>query len=201
MTTTTVSAPVTLADTLPVSRLRDPALVVGGALLTAAMAQVSIPLGFTPVPLTGQTFAVLLVAAALGARRAVASQALYWVLGAVGLPFYANSAGGWSAATGATFGYFVGFVLAAFLVGSLAERGNDRTVLTSTSTMALGTVAIYACGVTWLARSLDVPLYSGTGQDAFTYGLTPFLVGDALKLLLAAGLTPLAWRLVTSLQD
>lgn len=190
-----------LSDFLPSVRFRAAALVLGGALLTAGAAQISIPLGFTPVPITGQTFAVLLVSAALGWRLAVSSQALYWLLGATGLPFYAGATGGWSAATGSTFGYFVGFVVAAAFVGHLAERGQDRTFATSFTVMAAGTIVIYACGVTWLARHLGVPFYSGDGKDAFTYGLTPFIAGDIVKMLLAAALTPGAWWLLRDRAD
>jgi len=192
----TTATPLTLADTLPQVRWRTPALVVGASLLTAVAAQIKIPLGFTPVPITGQTFAVLLVGATLGAWRAAASQSLYWLLGAVGLPFYAGGSGGWTAATGSTFGYFIGFVVAAALVGLLAQRGNDRALLSSLAAMAIGSITIYACGVSWLAHSLGVPFYSGDGKDAFTYGLAPFLVGDLLKMVLAGVLTPLAWRAV-----
>jgi biotin transport system substrate-specific component len=198
---TTVPAPITLADALPAVRLRSAVLVVGAALLTAAAAQISIPLGFTPVPITGQTFAVLLTAAALGSRLGVASQGLYWLLGAVGLPFYAEGAGGWTAATGATMGYFVGFVLAAAFVGHLAERGQDRNVSTSIPAMLAGTAIIYAAGVSWLAHSLDVPFYAGDGADAFTYGLAPFIPGDIVKLVLAAVITPAAWRALQRAQD
>lgn len=189
----TLSRPATLADAVPAVRFRSASLVVGGALLTAAAAQVSIPLGFTPVPVTGQTFAVLLVSAALGWRLAVSSQALYWVMGAVGMPFYSGATGGWRVATGSTFGYFVGFACAAALVGHLAERGQDRSFVTSFTAMSAGTVVIYACGVTWLAHHLGVPLYSGDGKDAFTYGLAPFIIGDLVKMLCAAALTPTAW--------
>ncbi|MGA1053483.1 MAG: biotin transporter BioY [Ilumatobacteraceae bacterium] len=188
--------PLTLADTLPAIRSRTAVLVLAGALVTAAAAQVQIPLGFTPVPISGQTFAVLLVASTLGARRAVASQSLYWLLGAIGLPFYAGGQSGWTAATGSTFGYFVGFVVAAALVGSLAERGHDRTLLGSAAAMGIGTIAIYVFGITWLARDLDVPLFSGDGHDAFSYGLAPFLIGDLVKLILAAVSTPAAWRMI-----
>ena len=130
----TFAAPPTLAFRLgprTVAAARATALVVGGALLTAAAAQLTIHVPWTPVPITGQTFAVLLVAAALGMRLGVASQALYVVLGAVGLPFYAGAEGGWTAATGSTAGYLVGFVLAAAIVGRLAERGQDRSLLTA----------------------------------------------------------------------
>jgi biotin transport system substrate-specific component len=192
----TVAAPITLVDVLPLTRWRTATVVVGATLLTAVAAQVRIPLGFTPVPVTGQTFAVLLVAAALGARRAMASQGLYWAMAAVGLPVFSDLRGGWDVATGATAGYVVGFILAAGLVGLLAERGQDRTFMTSVPTMLLGSVVIYTTGVLWLSRSLDLPLYTGDGRDAFTLGLTPFIVGDLLKVVLAAVLTPAAWALV-----
>jgi biotin transport system substrate-specific component len=192
----TIAAPITLADVLPLTRWRTATLVVGAALFTAVAAQVRIPLGFTPVPVTGQTFAVLLVGAALGARRAMASQALYWVMAAVGIPVFSDLRGGWDVATGATAGYVVGFVIAAGLVGLLAERGQDRSFATSVPTMLLGSVVIYTTGVLWLSRSLDLPVYSAEGRDAFSLGLTPFIVGDLLKVVLAAVLTPAAWALV-----
>ena len=196
MSTTAVAAPRTLAETLPAVRLRTPALIVAGALLTALAAQIRIPLGFTPVPITGQTFAVLLAGAALGSWRAMASQALYWLTGIVGLPFYTGGKSGWKVATGSTFGYFIGFVLAAGLIGFLAERGQDRNLISSISAMAAGSVVIYVCGVAWLAHSIHVPVYAGNGKDAVSYGLAPFLVGDLLKLALAALSTPAAWALV-----
>jgi biotin transport system substrate-specific component len=173
---------------------RTAALVVGGALLTAAAAQVSIPLGFTPVPITGQTFAVLLVGGSLGWKRGAASQFLYVALGAVGLPFYAPNAegarGGWQLATGSTAGYLVGFVVAAAVVGWLAERGQDRRLDTSVPAMLAGSAVIYLFGLVWLAHSLGVD-----SSTAIEYGLTPFLIGDAIKLALAGALLPAAWRL------
>lgn len=172
-------------------RARTAALVVGGALLTAAAAQLTIRLPFTPVPITGQTFAVLLVGGALGMRRGSASLLLYVALGAAGLPFYAEGEGGWTAATGSTAGYLVGFVLAAALVGRLAERGQDRRMDTSVPAMLAGTALIYLCGVTWLAHSLGVD-----STTAMEYGLTPFVIGDLLKLALAGAALPAAWRLV-----
>jgi len=191
----TMTAPRTLGATLPAVWWRSAALVLGGALLTAVAAQISIPLSFTPVPLTGQTFAVLLVGTALGARLGILSQLLYLALGLV-FPFYSGGASGWDVLTGATLGYFVGFVVAAGFVGFLAERGQDRKFATSVTAMLAGSAIIYVFGVTWLAFHLDIPFYSGDGQDAFTFGLAPFIVGDIIKLLLAAGITPLAWRAV-----
>ena len=131
----------TLADTIPGARTRDAVLIVGFALLTAAAAQISIPLGFTPVPITGQTFAVLLAGGALGAWRGAASQFLYIALGAIGLPFYADGDGGWSAATGSTAGYLVGFIVAAAIIGWMAERGQDRKVSTAIPAFLAGSVA------------------------------------------------------------
>lgn len=179
--------PLVLADLAPGERARDLALVLGGAALVGALAQLAVPLPFTPVPVTGQTLGVLLAGTALGWRRATASLALYAVAGVAGVPWFAGHAHGWG---GASFGYIVGFVLAAGLCGWLAERGADRTVLRALPTMVAGEVAIYAVGVTWLGLYLHV----GAGK-AIALGLTPFLVGDAIKLALAAGLLPTGWRL------
>lgn len=195
MTSTTpyvLSDLVTFPRVLNRSRVRDVVLVLGGALFTALCAQVVIPLGFTPVPLTGQTFAVLTVGGILGSRRAMASQALYWALGAVGLPFYASASGGWERASGATFGYFVGFVFAAGVVGWFADRRNDRNYVMSLSGLLLASSIIYLCGAVWLSHSLNIPLTKGAG-NAIELGVTPFLVGDAVKVAIAATVAPLGW--------
>jgi biotin transport system substrate-specific component len=176
------------------TRSRDAVLVLGGALFTALAAQIVVHLGFTPVPFTGQTFAVLSVGSALGARRAMASQFVYWLLGAVGLPFYANATGGWEKATGATAGYFVGFVLAAGIVGWFADNRQDRNFITSMSAMALSTVVVYFFGATWLAYSLGIPFATGS-SNAVSLGVTPFLVGDIIKMLLAGLVGPIGWAL------
>lgn len=180
-----------LADLLPRSVARDAALVGGAALLTAASAQVEIPLGFSPVPLSGQTFAVLLTAAALGPLRGVLGQGLYLLLGLVGLPFFSGGASGWEYLVGATGGYLVGFAVAAALVGVCARRGMDRRPLGTALAFVVGSLVIYAVGVPWLMAVAGV----GFGE-ALALGVWPFLVGDALKALLAAGLLPGAWRLV-----
>jgi biotin transport system substrate-specific component len=188
---------VVLADRLPIvdERVRSAALVVGGALLTAAAAQITIHLPWTPVPITGQTFSVLLVGGALGWRRGALSQLLYVALGAAGLPFYAANAegqrGGWELTTGPTAGYFVGFVLAAAIVGWLAQRGQDRRLDTSITAMLAGTAVIYLCGVWWLAYDLGLD-----AETAMAQGMTPFVIGDMLKLALAGATLPTAWRLV-----
>lgn len=179
--------PLVLGDLLPGARVRGAALVLGGAALVGLAAQVSIPLPGTPVPVTGQTFAVLLVGAALGWRRALLSMALYLLAGALGIPWFAEHSSGTGAAS---LGYVIGFLLAAPVVGALAARGGDRTPLRTVLTMALGTLLIYAVGVPYLAASLDI-----SPVRAFELGLRPFLAGDALKVLLAAGLLPAAWKL------
>lgn len=192
------TTPYVLSDLIPFpkalnrTRLRDAVLVLGGALFTALCAQVVIHLGFTPVPLTGQTFAVLTVGGVLGARRAMASQALYWALGAIGLPFYASATGGWERATGATFGYFVGFVLAAGIVGWYGDRRQDRNYVMSVSSLVLASTVIYICGAVWLSHSLNIPLAQGK-NSAIELGVAPFLVGDVIKVALAAAVAPLGW--------
>lgn len=187
------ASPRTLADRIPVpsTKVRDVALVVGFALLTAAAAQVKLSLGFTPVPITGQTLAVLLAGGVLGWRRGAASQALYVALGAVGLPFYAGAEGGWEAATGSTAGYLVGFVVAAAFVGRLAEHGQDRAPITAIPAMLAGSALIYVTGVWWLSHSLGV-----STTEAIELGLVPFLVGDLVKVAVAGLALPGAWKAV-----
>lgn len=192
--------PAVLSDFIPMpralsqTRTRDAVLVLGGALFTALSAQIVVHLGFTPVPLTGQTFAVLSIGSALGARRAMASQFLYWILGAIGLPFYANASGGWDIASGSTAGYFVGFVLAAGIVGWFADNRQDRNFMTSMSAMTLSMVVVYFFGAAWLAHSINVPVATGT-NNAISLGVTPFLVGDVIKMLLAGLVGPVGWAL------
>ena len=179
-------------------------LVAGFAVLTALFAQIRIDLGFTPVPITGQTFAVLLAGAALGWRRGALSQAVYWIAGDLHARRLVRrrrargraSTPGGSIATGSTAGYLAGFVVAAALVGYLAERKQDRDFVTSVPAMLAGTAVIYACGVLWLAHWLNIPVSpTGDGElNAISLGLTPFLVGDTVKLLLAGALTPIAWQ-------
>ncbi|CAA9327520.1 MAG: Substrate-specific component BioY of biotin ECF transporter [uncultured Friedmanniella sp.] len=188
MSSITSVSPRTLADVIPGGVARSVALVVGGAAFVGLSAQVFIPLPFTPVPLSLQTFSVLLVGAVLGSRRGVASMALYLLAGAAGVPWFAQQQSGWAFAS---FGYVVGFVIAAYLVGRLAERGADRTVPRSVGLMVLGNLAIYAVGVPGLVLITGM----GIGQ-ALLVGVVPFLIGDALKIALAAGLLPATWKLV-----
>jgi biotin transport system substrate-specific component len=171
------------------SKVRDLGWMVLGALWVALFAQVRIPLPFTPVPITGQTFAVLLVGAALGAGRGAGALMLYLLMGMTGLPVFAGGAAGLFHLTGPTGGYLIGFVIAAAAAGRMAEHGWERSFRTSLIPFSLGTLLIYLVGVPWLA------LYVGP-QAAIQKGLLPFLPGDLIKLLLAALALPSAWRLV-----
>jgi biotin transport system substrate-specific component len=176
-----------LADLLPGERVRDLLLVIGGACFVGIMAQITIKLSFTPVPLTGQTLGVLCVGAALGPVRAFASLSLYLAVGVAGLPWFADGKSGWG---GPSFGYILGFVVAGAIVGALAERGADRTPIKAVPAMLLGTLIIYAVGVPWLMSSADLSF-----ADALDKGVRPFLGVDLIKVGLAAGLLPAAWKL------
>jgi biotin transport system substrate-specific component len=163
--------------------LNDVLLVVGGSLLVAASAQLSVLLPFTPVPVTGQTFAVMLVAAALGSKRGTAALALYLAEGFSGLPFFAT------AALGPSLGYLLGFLPAAYLVGFLAERGMDRSWGRAVLTFSLGNAVIFALGLAWLSRWVS-------SEQLLVAGFWPFLPGEAVKVLLAAASLPVAWAWV-----
>lgn len=187
-----------LARSLPPARSMNRATfdvltIVAGSLVVAALAQISIPLPFTPVPITGQTLGVLLVGASLGAVRGGLSLALYLLQGALGAPFFADGGSGLEVlkASSATGGYLWGFVAAAAVSGWLAERRWDRRIGSAIGAMFLGQLVIYLFGVPWLAAALGKP-----AEEAMSLGLYPFIVGDVVKLLLAAGLLPGAWRLV-----
>ncbi len=173
------------------SLLTDALLVCAGTAFVALCAQVSFHLGFTPVPITLQTFAVLLVASAYGPMLGTASLLLYMLIGIAGAPVYSEQKHGWEVFSGATGGYIVGFVVAAALTGYLAQRGWDRRFSTAVSAMLTGSVVIYACGLIWLHHSLGV-----NWPDAFEFGLYPFVPGDIVKLYLAALALPGAWKLV-----
>jgi biotin transport system substrate-specific component len=193
MSSITSVSPRTLADVIPGGLARSIALVVGGAVFVGLTAQVSIPLWFTPVPLSLQTFSVLLVGAALGSRRGLASMALYMLVGMAGVPWFAEGKSGWELAT---IGYVVGFVAAAWLVGLLAERGADRKPLRAAGMMVIGNLVIYVFGVTGL-----VMMTSMTPAVAVAKGVVPFLLGDAIKIIFAAALLPATWKLVNARRD
>jgi biotin transport system substrate-specific component len=167
-------------------RVRHAILIVAGALLVALCAQVFIP--FEPVPLTGQTFGVLVVGGALGFRRGAAALLLYLALGLVGLPVYSEGTSGVAILTGVTGGYLVGFVLAAALVGRLAELGWDRHLVGALAAMLLGEMVIYAVGLPWLRSVTGL-----SWAETIAVGLTPFLAWDLGKVLVAGALFPAAW--------
>jgi biotin transport system substrate-specific component len=188
---------ITLADFLVPIRvgertptwIRHFVLVAAGALVVALSAQVVIPT--EPVPFTGQTFGVLTVGAALGFRRAALALLLYMGLGAAGLSVFAEGASGIDQVIGRTGGYLVGFVVAAAIVGRLAELGWDRRIAGSLAAMAIGTAVIYAIGVPWLKVATGIPW-----EDAVAGGMTKFLIWDAAKLAVAAGIFPVAWWII-----
>jgi biotin transport system substrate-specific component len=167
------------------SLARQAILVLGGAAFVGLAAQVVIPLPFTPVPLTLQTFAVLLAGAALGPLRGIMAMSLYAVAGIAGVPWFAEGSSGFAMPS---FGYILGFIIAAGIVGRIAEHGATRSVWRTAGLMIVGNLVIYAVGVTWLKFAIDA-----TWATALQLGVAPFLIGDALKILLAAGLLPLTW--------
>jgi biotin transport system substrate-specific component len=183
--------PLVLGDLIAANRstaaraVRDVLLVAGAAGFVGALAQISIHLSFTPVPITGQTLGVLLAGTALGWRRAAAALALYAVAGVAGVPWFEAGTSGYASAS---FGYVIGFFFAATVCGWLAGRGADRTVLKSVPAMIAGEVLIYGFGMAWLAVDLHLSASATIAQ-----GLTPFLGGDAIKAAIAAGLLPLVW--------
>jgi biotin transport system substrate-specific component len=176
-----------LADVIPHSVVADATLIVGAALFVGVLAQFSMHIPGSPVPVTGQTLGVMLAGAALGWRRAIASMSLYAIAGLAGVPWFAGHSHGYVAAT---FGYVLGFIAAGAILGSLAAR-TGRSVTRSVAAMVLGEVVLFGFGVSWLALDLHVSL-----ATALHLGFTPFLVGDAVKVALAGIALPTAWRAV-----
>jgi biotin transport system substrate-specific component len=175
------------------------ACAFAGSWFIAGLAQVAIPLPFTPVPITGQTLGVVLVGAAFGPGLGASTVGLYLLQGALGLPFYAEGASGWAllGLASTNGGYLWGFLVAAAAVGWLARRGWDRSFRSAIGAMFLGEVVLFAIALPWLHRTL--PLVVGgpvTLQDTLAAGLYPFVIGDVLKVLLAAALLPGAWTLL-----
>lgn len=168
--------------------LANALLVAIGVLLVAAAAQIRIPLADTPVPITGQTFAVVLVGAAYGAPLGASTLVAYWLIGLAGAPIYAEGKSGWETFVGPTGGYIVGFILAAALTGYLAQKRWDRRFSSSLGAMLVGNVAIYVPGLLWLAHYLNAGF-----NDTLVAGLYPFVLGDVIKLFLAGALLPAAW--------
>jgi len=177
-----------LADVIPGALLRDIVLVLSGTIFITVSAFVVIPLPFTPVPIALSTFAVMATGAALGSLRGSLSALLYLLIGVAGAPVFS---GGQSGILFPTFGYVIGFVISAIVVGQLARIRADRHVGTALALGALGTLVLYVCGVPWLAVALGMDL----GQ-AILLGVVPFLLGDALKVVVLSGLLPTLWRIV-----
>ncbi len=189
MSTTTIdlNRRAVLADLIPGAIVRDVLLVLSAAGLVGILAQISIHLSFTPVPITGQTFGVLLAGTSLGWKRGSAAMALYGLAGLVGVPWFAGHQSGY---IGASFGYIIGFVGCAALCGYLAEFGADRSIFKSVPAMVAGEIVMYGVGVVWLALDLHVGL-----AKAISWGFTPFIIGDAIKAAIAAVMLPTAWKL------
>jgi len=191
--------PIRVGDRMS-SRARHVALVIAGALFVFLTAQISIRLPGTPIPVTGQVFGVLLVGGALGFRRGFLAMLLYVAIGVIGYPAFAEHKGGIQVIAaitdgrlvlGSSGGYLIGFIVAGSLVGWLAELGWDRHFLGSLAAMVIGDAAIYLIGVPWLMAALNLSLADGIAK-----GLVPFLLWDAVKIALAAGLFPAAWWVV-----
>ena len=180
--------PVTVAERLN-TRVRDSILVASGALFVYLTSLIVVP--HDPIPWTGQTFGVLMVGGALGLRRGLLAVALYVLLGYVGLPFFAEGKSGASVILGPSGGYLIGFIVAAAIVGRLAELGWDRRFGGAIGMMLVGSVIIYAIGLPWLAVAKDYTL-----SATIAAGLTPFILWDAVKLAVAAGIFPVAWWLI-----
>jgi len=185
----------TFADAIPAGKLKthawiyDSLLVLGGSFLIALSAQIAIPLPFSPVPITGQTFAVLVVGMLLGCWRGTAAVLAYLAEGFLGLPVFAGGVAGIAKIAGPTGGYLVSFLPAAYLAGYLAEKGWDRKISTTFLAMILGNVIIFGFGALWLARFVGF-------DQALSMGVLPFLAGDVVKIGLATFVLPGAWKLL-----
>jgi biotin transport system substrate-specific component len=184
------SRPLVLADLVPGARVRDAVLVASGVLLTALLAQVAVPVPGTPVPITGQTLAVVLTAAALGPLRGVSVQVLYMAAALLGLPFYSDASGGFDVVFGATGGYVIGFIPAAYLIGLAARHGADRKLWKSLPLFVAGQAVVFAVGVPWLALSLGL-----TATQALEGGFYPYILGGVVKAAVASAILGSAWAL------
>jgi biotin transport system substrate-specific component len=188
---TALAQSITRRENVQTSLMVDAIVVILGSLFVALLAQLSIKLPYTPVPVTGQTLGVLVVGGALGSVRGAASMAFYLVWILIGLPFGAGGEGGADllSLASVTGGYLWGFVIAGYVVGKLAEKGWDRGLGSAIGAFVIGEIIIFGLGVPWLAQALDL-----TGRAALDAGFYPFVLGDILKVLLAAAALPAAWR-------
>lgn len=169
------------------ARIYDVALILSGSLLIALTAQIAIPLPFSPVPITGQTFGVLIIPVLLGSRRGVLAVAAYLAEGLIGLPFFAGGMAGPAILMGTTGGYLVGFLVAAMIVGHLTDRGWDHKFGTTFLMMCLGTITVYVFGAIWLSQFMSAGM-------VISLGVLPFVIGDTLKIVLATALLPAGWK-------
>lgn len=187
------------ADTLrPSSRLfaglYDVFLIVGFSFLLGLSAQLAVPIPFSPVPITTQTLVVLLLGSLLGKIRGTLCVLLYLIEGSIGLPLFSGGRAGIAHLVGPTGGYLFGFVAAAYIVGSLSQLGWDRKLSLTIAAMFLGNIVIYIFGLPWLGRFVEY------GQ-IFSLGLYPFIIGDLLKIIIAASLAPGGWKLIDKLKS
>jgi len=187
-------ATATVADLLRPAEKRsavfyDIALVIGGSFLIALFAQLKVLLPFSPIPVTAQTFAVLMIGALYGANRGSLSALAYIIEGALGLPIFAFG-GGFVELLGPTGGYLIGFIPAAYLTGYLAQKGWDRRIGTTILAMIFGNIIIYTFGLVWLSRLI------GISKSILSVGLYPFIAGDLVKIVLAAAVLPAGWKLL-----
>lgn len=195
---TTASSSMTLAQRLQPRQgvlankmVFDVLLVLGACFFVALLAQIRIPLPFSPVPITGQTLGVLLSGSLLGSRLGATSMLLYVALGAIGLPVFTGGNGGIEYLQGATLGYLAAYPIVGLLTGWLAERGWDREVSTTVVAMVLGSAVIYLLGAGWMAFGLGMGI-----EQALVLGVIPFLIGDAIKLAIAVAVLPGGWALL-----
>jgi biotin transport system substrate-specific component len=193
---TTYAAPDTLigAALAPLDRTRSVSLVFAFSLLVALSAQIVIPIGL--VPITGQTFAVLLTGALLGSRMGAAAIIIYLAEGAIGLPFFSGGRGGLTHLLGPTGGYLVAFPAGAFIAGAFAEHGWDKRFFTAAAAMAIGSVIIMLSGWAWFSLVTNTPM-----TVSFQTTVLPFIPGDVIKILLAAALLPTGWKLLRRSAD
>ncbi len=182
------------ASVLPQSSaITKSALIAGGVIFLSALAQIAIPVPGSPVPVTGQTLGVLLIGTSYGAGIGLATYSLYLLAGIAGAPVFAGASHGIEKVTGATGGYLIGMLIATYFLGLLANRRMDQRFITALPTMVFGSLIIFSCGVTWL--------HFYTGRDwiwAINAGLTPFIVGEILKIAIAGTSLPLVWQLVNA---
>ena len=180
------------ASLLPHSSvLTNATLIAGGAIFLAALAQISIPVPGSPVPVTGQTLGVLLIGTTYGSGLGLATFAMYLLAGIAGAPVFAGASSGIEKITGATGGYLIGMMVATFLLGVLAKRQLDQRFLTALPTMLIGTITIFTFGLFWL--------HYFTGNDwnwTISAGLVPFIFGEILKIVIAGTSLPVVWRFV-----